>query len=219
MAVTVDQLIVGDDAPAWRDAGFAVDDDGTCRIGTVRIRLTGADGPRHLHRWTLRGVDPDITEIDGVATTCSSAGPADPATHASGVSRIDHVVLTTPDIDRTVAALVAIGLDPRRVRDDAERYPHPMRQVFFRMGEVILELVGPQEPEQRAPERPAVLWGLALVADDLDGLAERLGPERVTAPKAAVQPGRRIATLRTRSLGISTAIAYMTPDPTTPGRR
>jgi hypothetical protein len=30
-------------------------------------------------------------------------------------------------------------------------------------------------------------------------------------PKDAVQPGRRIATLRTRELGLSVPIAFMTP--------
>ena len=57
---------------------------------------------------------------------------------------------------------------------------------------------------------PARIWGLALTTDDLDGAVERLGP-LVTEPKAAVQPGRRIATIDTRGLGIGIALALMTP--------
>jgi hypothetical protein len=215
MAVTVDELLVGDDPEAWRLAGFAVDDDGTCRIGTVRVRLTGPDGERHLHRWTLRGVDGEPVDVDGVPTSVSTADPVDPAEHPNGARKIDHVVLATPDVDRTVAALAGLGLEPRRVRDDAVRYPQPMRQVFFRLGEVILELAGPQAAEVDAAGRPARLWGIAVDAADLDATAAHLGPQRMTQPKDAVQPGRRIATLRTRDLDISTSIAFMTPSPRT----
>ena len=34
-------LDVADDADAWRAGGFTVADDGTCRIGTVVVRLLG----------------------------------------------------------------------------------------------------------------------------------------------------------------------------------
>jgi catechol 2,3-dioxygenase-like lactoylglutathione lyase family enzyme len=212
MAVTVDELQVGDDPEAWRIAGFRVDDDGICRVGTVRIRLTGADGGRHLHGWSLRGIE-SRRDLDGVPTSASTTDPADPAEHPNGARKIDHVVLATPDVDRTVAAVADLGLEPRRVRDDAVRYPQPMRQVFFRLGEVVLELVGPQAPDPDAAGRPSRFWGIAVDAADLDATAAHLGPQRMTPPKDAVQPGRRIATLRTRDLDISTSIAFMTPAP------
>jgi hypothetical protein len=44
------------------------------------------------------------------------------------------------------------------------------------------------------------------VVDDVDGL----DPELVGAPKGAVQPGRRIATVRPEA-GLGTAVAFMTP--------
>jgi hypothetical protein len=213
VSVTVDELLVGDDPEAWRLAGFRVDEDDVCRVGTVRVRLTGSGGARHLHGWSLRGVDPATADVDGVPTTVSSTDPADPAEHPNGVTKIDHVVMTTPDLDRTVAALEALGLDVRRVRDDAVRYPQPMRQVFFRLGEVVLELIGPHTPDPATAGRPARLWGIAVDSADLDATADHLGPQRVTAPKDAVQPGRRIATLRTRDLDISTSIAFMSPAP------
>ena len=213
MSVTVDELLVGDDPEAWRLAGFHVDEDGACRIGTVRVRLTGGDGPRHLHGWSLRGIGPATVDVDGVSTSPASADPADPAKHPNGTTKIDHVVMTTPDLDRTIAALAALGLDIRRVREDVLRYPQPMRQVFFRLGEVILELIGPQVPDPANADRPARLWGIAVDSADLDATADHLGPQRLTAPKDAVQPGRRIATLRTRDLDISTSIAFMSPAP------
>jgi hypothetical protein len=45
-----------------------------------------------------------------------------------------------------------------------------------------------------------------------DATVERLGTP-MGAPKDAVQPGRRIATLHDRELGLSVALAFMSPDP------
>jgi hypothetical protein len=56
---------------------------------------------------------------------------------------------------------------------------------------------------------PARFWGLAFTVADLDAIAERLG-NRLSGPRDAVQPGRRIATLRGEA-GIGPAVAFMTP--------
>ena len=60
------------------------------------------------------------------------AGPSAPATHANGSAQIDHVVLLTPDLARTSAALETIGVTPRGERD-SDTYGAPMRQIFFRL--------------------------------------------------------------------------------------
>jgi catechol 2,3-dioxygenase-like lactoylglutathione lyase family enzyme len=193
---TIDEVRVGDSADAWRAIGFTVDDD-ACAVGTVRIRL-GGDGTG-ITSWSLRDIAAATTEIDGVPTAASTTAPGEPTTHANGVARIDHLVLMTPDLPRTTSALVAQGLDVRRERDAGT-----FQQVFFRLGEVILELVGPKEPGPG----PASLWGLTFAVDDLDATAALLG-ERVGRVKDAVQPGRRITTLRGREIGISPAIAFM----------
>jgi hypothetical protein len=81
------------------------------------------------------------------------------------------------------------------------------RQGFRRVGPAILELV--EAREMAAGD--ARFWGLTMIASDLDALAERLG-DRLRAVKAAVQPGRRIATLD-RSAGLTPHVAFMTPEP------
>ena len=84
-----------------------------------------------------------------------------------------------------------------------------MRQVFFRLGEVILELIGqPDNPGEGDPG----FFGLAITVDDLDAAGELLGEHLGTA-KDAVQEGRRIATLRHREIGMSVATAFMSPEP------
>jgi len=210
MTPTIDEIVVGDEPESWRAAGFTVDPDGTCRIGTVRVRLVGRERGKRILEWSLRDIDPGglaDAGIDGLATTVSSAPPAESATHPNGVRSIDHVVLVSPDTDRTTAALEAVGFDVRRVRK-AESYGAPMRQTFFRAAEVIIELVGPDEPGEGATG----FFGLAHTVDDLDATAALLGPALGTA-KDAVQPGRRIASMRHKELGMSVATALMTPEP------
>jgi hypothetical protein len=211
MGVTIDEILVGDPPAAWEAAGFSVDADGTCRIGTVRVRLVGRDGGKRILGWSLRGAPPARLadgSLAGLPTSASEAAPADPATHPNGASYIDHVVLLTPDLARTTAALGAIGLEPRGERD-TDSYGAPMRQVFFRLGEVILELIG--QPGAAGAGEPG-FFGLAITVDDLDAVAETLG-DHLGGIKDAVQDGRRIATLRHRDLGMSVATALMTPEP------
>ncbi len=207
---TLDELTVADPADAWSALGFAVDGD-TCVVGEVRIRLAGKDAGRGLTGWSLRGVE--AADLDGLATRRSERPlPTEPPTHPNGIAALDHVVAISPDLDRTVAALEVAGLDLRRIREEPTPAGAP-RQAFFRLGGTILEVV--QEPaeatERAGGDRPAFFWGLALVAPDLDATVAALG-DKVSEARPAVQPGRRIATLR-RAAGLSIPVALMTPPP------
>lgn len=203
MAVWLDALVTGDEPEAWAAAGFRVDGDEVV-VGGVRILCTG-DGAAS-DRWRLRTDDDVPTSVDGIATTTTDLDPPAPVLHPNGVDRFDHVVLRSPDLDRTTAALGTLGLDLRRTRD-VDLGEQSVQQRFFRLGEVILELVGPPAPSGDGPCR---IWGYALVTDDIDASAAQLG-DRCSPPKPAVQPGRRIATVRTRELRIGPTIALMTP--------
>lgn len=212
MTITIDALTIGDDAADWGAAGLTVDGS-VCQVGTVVIRLAGADGARGIRSWSLRDVSPEAAAAfeaaEGMRTTASDAPlPGGPVAHAIGATRVDHLVLTAPDLARTVRSLEALGLDVRRVRD-AELGGRPMRQVFFRLGEVILELLG--DPESHH-DLPASFWGITYAVGDLDAAVALLG-ERGGRPRDAVQPGRRITTLRTRDLGLSVATALMSEKP------
>jgi hypothetical protein len=63
------------------------------------------------------------------------------------------------------------------------------------------------ERSRQPADAPALLWGLAFGVDSLETTAELLD-ERLSDPRDAVQPGRRIATLR-RSAGVGVAMAFM----------
>ena len=210
MAVTIDEVVIGDAPEAWADAGFTVDDDGVCRVGEVRLRLAGPDDGRYVRAWSLRDIDFDGS-LDGLATVTSDRMPARPAQHSNGTRSIDHVVVLSPNIQRTIAAFGHIGLEPRRARDvDESQYGFPARQTFFRLGEVVLELIGPVDPAPEGADRPARFYGLAFTVDDIDRLPDVYG-DALGRVKDAVQPGRRITTLRHKQLGLSVAVAFMSP--------
>jgi hypothetical protein len=212
MAPTVDELTVADAPEAWSALGFRLDGD-TCVLGELRIRLAGLDVGKGLVGWSLRDVE--TTELDGLATARSERpSPSDRPVHANGIAGLDHIVAISPALDRTVAVLESAGLDLRRIREEPTPAGAP-RQAFFRLGSTILEVV--QEPaeatERAGGDRPAFFWGLAFVCPDLDATVAGLG-DRVSEIRPAVQPGRRIATLR-RAAGLTVPIALMTP----PSRR
>ncbi len=206
MAASIDELKVADAAAAWSALGFAVEGD-ACALGDVRVRLVGPDAGKGLVGWSLRGFGGG--ELDGLPTSGSDQGPPGEAPpHPNGISILDHVVAFTPALDRTVAALRGAGLDLRRIREEPTPAGAP-RQAFFRLGSAILEVV--QQPAEMVEDadRPAFFWGLALVAPDLEASVAALG-DAAGEPRDAVQPGRRISTLR-RSAGLSVPIALMSP--------
>jgi hypothetical protein len=212
-APTIHEIVLADDPERWAALGFSVTDHGL-RLGAVRLSFVSAPGARGILGWSLRGVD--ATDLDGVRTERSSSPePAPAPSHANGVTALDHVVAMTPALDRTVAALEAAGLDLRRIREEPTPAGAP-RQAFFRLGAEILEVV--QEPEHAierggAADRPARLWGLALIATDLDRTVSRIAPHAGTV-RPAVQHGRRIATIR-RTAGLAVPVALMSPPPAT----
>lgn len=192
-------------AEAWSDAGFAVRDDAT-RIGTVPIRFGGRAA------WIIAG--PRRAALDGLPTEVGP--PADPGAapeHPIGALAIDHVVAFTSSLERTIEAFEASGIRCRRVREvgpPGER----LRQAFFRFGEVICEVVEVPE-DQAGPGGAARFWGLTITVEDLDHAVGELGPERCGTIRDAVQPDRRIATIRKRA-GLGLPVALITPEPAGP---
>jgi hypothetical protein len=229
--VTIAEIALADEPYGWELLGFSVS-HAAVQVGSVRIALAGKDAGRGILEWSLRDVA--STELDGLPTAVADAPVAqveDPSPtetgegrrrtqppsphpeaheHPNGITRIDHVVAMSPDLDRSVVALQAAGLDLRRIREQPTPAGAP-RQAFFRLGGVILELV--QEPAEVVAAHPdgangpARFWGLALLSADLEQTVARLG-EHSSEIRAAVQPGRQIATLR-RSAGLAVPVALM----------
>lgn len=221
---TIDELELTDEPARWAALGFDVADD-RCQIGGIWLcfndpaaasrapAAAGSPTPTFatgIVGWSLR--DATSIELDGLPTKISQRPVPTPApAHPNGVVAIDHVVAASPELDRSVPALQSAGLDLRRVREEPTPAGAP-RQAFFRLGHEILELI--QEPAEVVARaggtaRPVRFWGLALVAD-LDRAAERFAPH-LSDVRPAVQPGRRIASVR-RSAGLAVPLALMSQD-------
>jgi hypothetical protein len=198
--VEIASLAVGDGAVLWAELGFAAEDD-VVRVSGVAHLL---DGSGHgVSAWTLRNGD-GIVELPTASAPPPGAVAVDPV-HPNGVIGLDHVVVETPDIARTMRALESAGVGLRRTRE-AGSAQRPLLQAFYRLGAVVLEVVG----RATSPgDGPARFWGLAYTVADLDATATFLGP-RLRPATDAVQPGRRIAALD-RAAGSSVAMAFLSP--------
>jgi hypothetical protein len=190
-------LRIAADPAAWERCGFKLA-EGMAAAGSVRLRFSGGEGG--LAGWSLRGIA-GTARLDGLPTEISEQAPPEPGEHPLGVTRIDHIVVLTPELERTGAALERAGVELRRLREASEPGP-PMRQAFFRLGEVIVEVVA--NPEAEGVAR---FWGITFRVVDLDRSAELLG-ERLGEARAAVQPGRRIAIFR-KAAGLGMPVALI----------
>jgi hypothetical protein len=208
------ELRVSADPQAWRAAGVPLDADGLGWLGSVHLRVDPALGRPGLRSWALElGSGAAVADVDGLPTDVgpapSVAAPPD-GDGPLGVTGIDHVVVLTPDLDRTVTAVVEqLGVALLRIRD-GQTGGSAVRQAFFRLGEVVLEVVAGGSPERGGGE-PARFYGLALTVSDLDAAANHLG-DLVGPVKPAVQRDRHIATVR-REAGLGAAVALMSPTP------
>ncbi len=201
--VRIDAVIVGDEPVSWTTAGFDVVDAAVVVDGTA-IECRGDESSPYWRLWADGDRLPD--DIDGLTTeTANDLRPPLAPPHPNHVIGIDHIVLASPDLDRTTDAFADLDVACRRIRDVPGNQA-AMQQRFFRLGPVIIEVVGSAAP---SGDGPLSIWGFAFTVSDIDAAAEHLGPA-CGEPKDAVQPGRRIATVRTRMVGISLPIALMT---------
>ena len=220
MNARAEWLVVGGPVEPWVRLGLTVvegaDGAPTIPLFGTGIRIDPA-APAGLVRWQLSGLTdgsgtdssrgggpPGLFEIDGLVTEAVS--PATPVfvDHPSGAVGLDHVVVSTNDLDRTCSAIEgATGAPLRRVREVGA-----IRQGFHRLGGggLIVEVV----EHAGLADGPASFWGLVVNVEDLDAAAARRGPDVIGDVKPAVQPGRQIATVR-EGVGLGLPVALMTP--------
>jgi hypothetical protein len=205
----VEWLSVAGDADTWRSLGLTVTDEGTIPLvgASIRIVPEHQDGDTGIVGWALSGGAAGAAthlDIDGLDTDVVASQTPLYADHQLGASGLDHVVVLTADLERTSGAITAAtGCELKRIREVGA-----MRQGFHRIGRggLIVELV--ERPD--LPDGPASFWGVVLIVDDLDAACDLIGADRISSPKDAVQPGRRIATVRA-DVGLGLPMALMTP--------
>jgi len=189
-------ISISDRADDWETVGFQVS-NGLVSVGNLTVAV---DRPVPDPHWWF---EPHLTgSIHGIGHADPSPGSAPVVKNPNGANAVDHIVVFTPNLATTTAAFEEHGFELRRSRPIETQ-----EQRFFWAGTTIIEVVGPAVAES---DGPAHIWGLALVSDDLDASKELLGGN-MSDPKNAVQPGRRIAAIRTAENKISVTIALMSP--------
>ncbi|MDX6586852.1 MAG: hypothetical protein QOI31_1325 [Solirubrobacterales bacterium] len=184
-------LRIGGKHEEWRELGFDVDNDGVAVLGGVRLELLPAAKQGAIESWALEGADLPGS-IDGLPTESGTRGERE-ADNPNGATAIDHLVVFTPSLERTSAAFQDVGVECRRVREAGGG----IRQGFFLMDDLLIEVVEGTGLSEGAPAR---FWGITAVVSDIHHAASLLGDKLGTA-KDAVQPGRRIATVKPEASG------------------
>lgn len=202
-------LDIADNASAWASAGFHVEEGGLVRLGEITLRLVGkGTGGSNLGAgivgWSFQGLPKNIAYLDDIPCTSPAPPSTKPAvSHPNGCESVDHIVLRSPDAERTIQRLAEANIYPIRETSTVRK---GVRQVIFRPSTAIIELVQSKNTENSPP----YIWGLTLVTGDVDKTHASL--EKTTkAPWPAVQPGRRMTVLDNKAHGLSVALAFMTP--------
>jgi hypothetical protein len=195
---------------AWEKIGVHISND-HCVIGDVILRFSAEKSG--FISWTFDRSDSSTSDaavvhtlIDGIPThlerdrkdpgESSLLGPAT-------ILGIDHVVVMTNNLERTCGEVERVlSVACARERDAG----NSVRQAFHKLDNTIIEVV----TSPNVVHEHAHLWGLVISVDDIDAWCSSVGEHVAGAPRAAVQPGRRISTVR-ESVGLGIAVAVMTP--------
>lgn len=139
-------------------------------------------------------------QADGLTLGLSGRAAA-PAQSDGDSSRIDHLVLFSPNRDRIIATLCGrLGFDLRLDR----LQPWGVHQLFFRCASLVVEVVLRDDE----PAGPDSLWGIAWRTADIDASRARLTAAGVTISdiRDGHKPGTRVATVKDPRLAVPTIL-------------
>jgi catechol 2,3-dioxygenase-like lactoylglutathione lyase family enzyme len=135
--------------------------------------------------------------------------PLSVRTAAASIAAMDHVVVSTADPERAAALYGArLGLDMALDRS----HPDWGRLMFFRCGDLIVEVVqrpGKDATIDKAHDR---LWGLSWRVADIEATRARLASAGIDVSDVRIgrKPGTRVLTVRNGTCGIPTLLVERT---------
>jgi catechol 2,3-dioxygenase-like lactoylglutathione lyase family enzyme len=137
--------------------------------------------------------------------------PRSAAISVAPIVGLDHVVVSTGDVERAAALYGArLGLDMALDRSHQD-WGHLM---FFRCGDLILEVVRRRDAdaEQNPEQTHDQLWGLSWRVEDIDATRTRLvgAGIDVSEVRAGRKPGTRVMSVRDGTCGIATLLLERT---------
>jgi catechol 2,3-dioxygenase-like lactoylglutathione lyase family enzyme len=178
------------------------------------VRTTADDG--RTRTWLGSNLDAKATgglqlllmapPKDGVAW------PLSEPTGAGAIEKLDHVVVNTGNVDRALAVYGAkLNLD---LRLDRENPQWNARQLFFRVGDAVVEMgarIG--EPDLEALAKPDRFGGLAWRVTDPEAAQARIAAAGfdVSEVRTGRKPGTKVFTVRDAPGGAPTLMLSAEP--------
>ena len=127
-----------------------------------------------------------------------------PATASAAVSVLDHLVIATPDPERTAALYGArLGLDMKLDRTIAAL---GTRFLFFRTGGLVFEVI--HRMKDGRGDGPDKIFGVSWRVESVEATRTRLQQAglEVSDVREGRKPGTRVFTVRTGTFGVPTII-------------
>jgi methylmalonyl-CoA epimerase len=155
-------------------------------------------------------------------TTGPDALPVAPVRASAGahVQRMDHAVVLSPDLEGS-RKLWGDVLGARMALD--RTFPERnTRIVFFRLGDITVEISGGAQQTEEGIGKPDRLWGVAWGVENLRATVERLRAANVEVSDArtGVKPGTLVATAKgAHTHGVATLLIEHTPESFRPESR
>jgi catechol 2,3-dioxygenase-like lactoylglutathione lyase family enzyme len=174
------------------------------------VRTRADDGS--VREWTGAALDPKATGGTRILLMAQAEQPwplAKPSADAP-ITRLDHVVIMTPNVDRALAIYGAkLGLD---LRLDRENPKWNARQLFFRCGDSVIEMaakIGGAPTEE--PDRSG---GLAWRVDEPHAAQARIAAAGFDVSEVRVgrKPGTHVFTVRNVPGGVPTIMLSAEPN-------
>ena len=135
--------------------------------------------------------------------------PLSVRTTTASITAMDHVVIATADPERAAALYGArLGLDMALDRS----HPDWGRLMFFRCGDLVVEVVQRPGKDAAADTAHDKLWGLSWRVADIDATRARLAAAGVDVSdvRNGRKPGTRVLTVRNGTCGIPTLLVEKT---------
>lgn len=154
--------------------------------------------------------------------TSPGALPVAPVSAESGahVKRMDHAVVLSPDVEAS-KKLWGDVLGARLALD--RTFPERnTRLLFFRLGDITIEISGGGQQTEEGIGKPDRLWGVAWGVDNLTATVARLRTANieVSEPRMGVKPGTLVATAKgAHTHGVATLLIEHTPESFRPESR
>jgi len=147
--------------------------------------------------------------------------PSEPvALDGSCVTRMDHAVVLSPDMESS-RRLWGQALGARLALD--RTFPdRNTRILFFRLGDITIEISGGASQAKEGVGKPDRFWGMAWGVDNLAATCARLAAAgiEVSGPRPGIKPGTLVATAKGAAThGVATLLIEHTPDSFKPEAR